>query len=120
MSKIVLGLVAITLLAGCNSTGSGIGMAESPLWHMSATKEDKLQYFTNQCLEFGFKYNTPEMAQCIQNQTNQSRRSANADFSRALDNFNANNQRMLDNAAANRPVQTNCRRWGNQVNCTSY
>jgi hypothetical protein len=100
-------------LSGCGGTGSGVGMKESPLWHMSASAEEKLKYFTQQCLGFGFKINTPEMAQCIQNQSNQSRSNASATIDRLA-------QQERDMLNRNRVRTTNCNSWGRQINCTTY
>lgn len=72
------------------------------------------------CTAYGFPAGTPEMAQCVQNEAASSRASA-AQRSAAIAQANAQiyaaNQAS---AAANRPVFTNCNRFGNSVNCTSY
>ena len=111
MRKVAIVIVCALVLSGCGGTGSGVGMKESPLWHMSASAEEKLNYFTQQCLKFGFKNNTPEMAQCIQNQSNQSRGNASATLGRLAQQ----EQQRLNGIRT-----TNCRQWGRQVNCTTY
>tara|TARA_B100000497_G_C7474894_1_gene292148 strand:- start:50 stop:253 length:204 start_codon:yes stop_codon:yes gene_type:complete len=60
-------ILAALSLTGCNS-GSGIDISESPMSHKAANTKTAVEYFEGQCLEFGFKHNTPGMAQCIQNQ----------------------------------------------------
>lgn len=113
MRKVAIVSVCALVLSGCGGTGSGVGMKESPIWHMSASAEEKLNYFTQQCLGFGFKKNTPEMAQCIQNQSNQSRGNASAKMGRI-----AQQQQQWNNQ--NRVRTTNCNSWGRQINCTTY
>ena len=104
----VVGLVSAGLLAGCGGgTGSGVGRAESPMWHMTASAEQKLEYFKSQCRGFGFKDGTPEMAQCVQNQTNQSRGSASRQWSNAMESMKG-------------PKTTRCSRIGNTVNCSQW
>jgi hypothetical protein len=113
MKNIAILSVFALALSGCGGSGSGVGMSESPLWHMTASADQKLEYFKQQCRGFGFKDNTPEMAQCIQNQTNQSRSNASA----KMDRF-ARQQQQLNRQ--NRIRTTNCNQWGRQINCTTY
>ena len=112
MYKYLFSVVASTILVSCGGSG-GVGMSESPLWHMTASAEEKLTYFKNQCLDFGFKDGSPELAQCIQNQTNQSRSAAG----NKMDQI-ARQQQQWNNQ--NRVRTTNCSRWGRQINCTTY
>ena len=65
--KNLLFILAALSLAGCDS-GSVIDRSESPRSHKSANTKTAVEYFEGQCLEFGFKHNTPGIAQCIQNQ----------------------------------------------------
>ena len=75
MRFLIFIMIIPIIVSGCNS--GGIGSAESPAWHMTATAEQKSAYFRQQCLDFGYLPNTPQLTQCIQYQTNQSRQSAN-------------------------------------------
>ena len=58
--------ISLLILQGCGGNGQGIGFAESPLWHTTASAEVKRSYFRSQCLDFGFADKTTEMAQCLQ------------------------------------------------------
>ena len=87
MKKVIVAMATTTALASCGGEGGSIGQYESKLWPMTASAEEKLEYFKNQCMGFGFKAGTPELAQCVQNQSNQSSRSANDRFSRAMKNM---------------------------------
>ena len=105
-------LVGITLsfLGACGGSGNGIGMAESPVWHSTASIEVKTEYFKKQCIGFGFKENTPELAQCIQTQMTNSRSDASARMDRAI----ANQQAI---ANANRVSTYNCTTFGRNTTC---
>jgi hypothetical protein len=98
------------ILSGCQT--GGVGMVGSPLWQVTATSEDKLRVFTNACLSYGFQRGTPEMAQCVQNESNGAKSSA----SRSLNNFNQNNTNMLNQ---NRVLNTTCRSYGVNTRCTT-
>ena len=50
MKKLALLLLIPVLLSSCG--GSSVGRSESPLWHMTATADEKRTYFINQCLDF--------------------------------------------------------------------
>jgi hypothetical protein len=47
-----------------------MGQVGSPAWFRSASPATKLKYFNGVCRAYGFTENTPQMAQCIQNETN--------------------------------------------------
>ncbi|MCS5623741.1 MAG: hypothetical protein NZ735_07275 [Candidatus Marinimicrobia bacterium] len=61
-------------LTGC--AGGGIGLNESPMWHLTASPESKIEYFRKLCLGFGEKPNTPELNQCIKTESRSSDRHA--------------------------------------------
>ena len=113
---LVIGFISAGLLTGCGGSGNGIGFKESPLWHSTASAKVKQKYFQDQCLGFGFKLNTPEMAQCIQNQTNRSKTEANQNLSRAIEQ-----QAAAERAALSRQTTTNCTPNGlGGFRCNSY
>ena len=69
----VLILILASLLAGCATGVDGetvMGKVGSPAWFNSASPATKLKYFGGVCRAYGFTENTPQMAQCIQNETN--------------------------------------------------
>lgn len=78
-------LPALLIVAACGH--GGIGLVGSPAWHMTASAEDKKRYYTEECIGFGFKANTPEMARCIQRQSNESRSRASASMDSALSDY---------------------------------
>ena len=104
-----IALISCLVLTSCGGNGNGIGMAESPMWHKTASKEVRIEYFKDQCTDFGFKVGTTQMSQCIQNQMNQSR----SDASAQMDRVSQWNQQ-------NRIRSTNCNQFGSQINCTTY
>lgn len=85
MKKVIS--ILFTLALGACGNG-GIGLTGSPAWHLTASAEDKKRYYTKECIGFGFKTNTPEMARCIQRQSNESRSRASASMNSALSNYN--------------------------------
>ena len=91
-------------------------MSESPLWHRTASPEVKQNYYKTQCLGFGFKSGSPEMAQCIQNQYNQSK-SRNAQKQAAYER--AYESQMMGNILR-RPTTTNSTTFGQNINCISF
>ena|SRR5690554_5368024 len=105
--------VALLVLAGCQN--GGIGRAESPAWFMTATPEQQLAYFSKRCASYGFKPETNEMANCIMAESRSSRGQARATMDVA-----SQNMAMQNIASQRRMVTTNCNRFGNSVNCTSY
>jgi hypothetical protein len=107
-------LFAVFFLVGCNN-GEGIGMYESPMWHATADTSKKVAYFKRQCLEFGFEGDTPEMAQCIQNQMNQS-------SSAASDQMEAHQNRTRTTTVVNNTYNNNAKSnnsiWGSMEGCS--
>ena len=110
LKKLALLLLIPVLSSGCG--GGTVGRSESPLWHMTATADEKRNYFINQCLDFGFQRNTPELAQCVQNQTNQSRRDAGDRMDKAF-----NNMQLQQRSG---PSSATCNTWGRTTNCNFY
>ena len=86
MKNTLKSLMFCSVVTACGN--GGIGLTGSPAWHMTASAEDKKKYYTSECLGFGYKANTPEMAECIQRQSNQSRSRASASMNSALSDIN--------------------------------
>ena len=104
MLRRIASVIIVMTLAGCGSgNGSGIGTQGSPLWHMTATSEAKTAAYRRTCISYGFASGTPQMAQCIQTESNNSKAMAN----KALDNFNRQNNERLRSSR------------NNSMNCTS-
>ena len=56
---------------GCSKDGK-LGVEGSPAWHNRVSAAEKAAYFGKACSSYGFKSGTPEMAQCIAQETRQS------------------------------------------------
>ena len=101
--------ISLLLLQSCGGEGQGIGMVESQWWHKTASAQVKRDHFRGQCLGFGFTDNTPEMAQCLQTQMNNSRSAANQRAQQAYQNYNATRMRT-----------TTCNTFGNTITCNNW
>ena len=88
-------------------------MPGSPAWFATASPATVAAYFSQNCTAYGFKPGTPEMAQCTQMEAS-NKRSTNATKMANIAAINA------ANANANRIRTTNCNKFGNTVNCTTY
>lgn len=104
-ARIMLVCCFVTL-SGCQT--GGVGMVGSPLWQVTASKEDKIKTFVSICESYGFKKNTKEMSQCVASES----RSASQSAAKSLDNFNRNN-RMSN-------TSTTCTQLGNTLNCNTW
>lgn len=109
-------LLFICLMSALLMSCSSIGMKESPMWHMTASDEEKLEYFEEICSAYGYKYGTPEIVQCVALEKRSSSSSAGDRFRDGLQNM----QNNMNNRFNDMPVTTNCRKSGNSVRCTSY
>ena len=104
MLRIIASVIIVMTLAGCGSgNGSGVGLQGSPLWHMTASSEAKTAAYRRTCISYGFASGTPQMAQCIQTESNNSKAMAN----KTLDNL-AQQERDRLRSLSN-----------NSMNCTS-
>jgi len=107
--KLLLICLVTPLLASCGEEGL--------LWHMTASEDDKLEYFEEICAAYGYKYGTPAMSQCVTLEKRSSSSAATDRFRAGLQNVQNNmNNRFNDSTT----TTTNCRRWGSGINCTSY
>ena len=98
-------------ISGC--TTGGVGAVGSPMWQMTASKDEKINTFVATCVSYGFKQDTKEMAQCIASESRAARESA----ARSLDTVNRNNAIRNSNA---RRTSTTCTGFGNTLNCHTY
>ena len=89
---------------------------ESPIWHWTSSDDEKTEYFEEICEAYGYKYNTPAMAQCVTLEKRSSSSAAADKFARGMQNM----QNNMNNRFNDAPVTTNCQRWGSGINCTSY
>ena len=96
-------ILASIILSGCSADGK-LGKEGSPIWHNRATTAEKVQYFTPNCIEYGFKKGSAEFKQCVVDEI----RSSKADGAARMAAINAYN-------AANRSVT--CRTYGNTTRC---
>lgn len=90
----VTGLGVGVLLAGCAS--GGVGLAESPMWHATASLDSKIAYFRSKCDAYGYQAGSPEMSKCLQSSMQASEGNANA----RMEAIGTMNQQMNQN----RPV----------------
>ena len=92
------------LLVGCNS----LGRVGSPMWHMTASNSEKANAFINVCASYGFKRNTPEMAQCVAEESRASRQGAR-DRMKSLQSMQQRN-RMVNctSTKIGTTINTNC------------
>ena len=72
---VVLAVIGSVGLSGCDA-GGNLGREGSLLWHNRTSAVEKAAYFGAICNSYGFKYGTPEMAQCIGEETRDSIKSA--------------------------------------------
>lgn len=100
-------------LAGCQN--GGVGLAESPAWFMTASQEQQMAYFGKRCAGYGVKPGTPEMTQCLMDESRSARGNARRRMASASDDMIRASQRP-----SRSPVTTNCSSFGNSVSCTTY
>lgn len=110
MTYKALAALAVLALAGCQ--GGGIGRPGSPAWNVTTSPEQQAAYYRKQCVNYGFKPGTVEMAQCVQMEAVSTRNRASARAARM--------SQIMANSAPQRPVSTTCNRFGSTVNCTSF
>ena len=97
----------IIVLQGCSPS---LGSAA---WHQRATNQDLINYYTEMCLGFGYKSETPELRQCVQTETRLGIDRADVQWSQMIDSL-----QKMDRPRKKR-INTNCTTWGNDIDCTS-
>jgi len=112
IKKFLLICLIAPLLTSCSS----IGRYESPLWHMTASDEEKLDYFEEICAAYGYNYRTPEMSQCVTLEKRSSSSASSDRFRQGLQDVQSN----MDNRFNNTSTTTDCRKWGSGIKCNSY
>ena len=65
MKKLFLLSFLIPMLSGCLDSGGKLGKEGSPIWWNRVSSAEVAAHFGEECAIFGFKYNTPEMSNCI-------------------------------------------------------
>jgi len=120
-------LVATIFISGCGGTGvtgeQYIDRQGSQAWFSTASPQTIAAYYEKNCLAYGYKPGTKDMAGCIENSANVGRQSADAraaSFNRGLANASVVYQQNAAINAMNRPRITNCNRFGAGVTCTTY
>ena len=103
-TSLALAVIVAGLMAGCAEDG-GAGREGSPVWFMRTSAAEQAAYFQSVCVSYGFKPNTPEMAQCMQTE--------------ALNARNSASSRMQAVSNSYQTTRTNCTGFGNTLNCTS-
>lgn len=97
-----LTLLSIFFISACEGAVGGKG---SPVWHMTATPEEKREAYTQLCVDYGFERGTTAIAQCRMQVSQESRSSAR--------------RRVNDVEEALRPrPQVTCQRVGNITTCS--
>jgi len=102
--RVLFSMLFVVLLSGCAS--GGIGLPGSPLWVMSTSSQEKMDYYIKRCRSYGFKPLTPEMGRCINDLESKIRNGASDAFKGM-------------SATQNKPKQTTCRKFGNTYNCST-
>lgn len=114
----ILNLAPLLLVAGCAADGQ-LGREGSPFWFSRTSAAEQSAYFGRICSGYGYVQGTPEMVQCIANETRDAR---NAARQRVRD---INNTPIYQPSAPSTPIRpavttTNCRRSMGGFRCTSY
>jgi len=99
-------------LAACQT----IGMKGSPLWHMTASQNEKNAAYRELCLGYGFEYGTPGLSQCIAQESRDSRSRASQQMNNSLQEHRNRLQQLNDSnrtinctsSRVGRFVQTQC------------
>ncbi len=94
-------VLSIATLAACTNADGTMGQPGSPAWMGSATPQQQTAYFGQVCQNYGFSAGSPEIIQCIAQET----RSARDNRSRAISAIAASNQ------------TTTCTTYGNTTVC---
>lgn len=106
-SSYSLVLLGCSLLFGCAS--GGLGLAESPTWHATASLDSKVEYFQKKCAAYGTR--SDEMSRCVQSAMEKSEGNANA---RAAA-IGAGMSQMNQQSQQSRPIT--CNTYGNTTRC---
>jgi hypothetical protein len=100
--RVLFSMLVVVLLSGCAS--GGIGLPGSPVWMMTASSQDKMNYFSKRCRSYGFKPLTPEFARCLMD---------------TEDRLNKSSRESLQSLSPPTPTRTTCRKFGNTYNCST-
>ena len=98
-------ILITTFLASCSMKGR----VESPMWHKNATRAEKIAYYGEQCLGYGFEEGTDGFRNCLMEIEAASKADANALM-----------RNVFNNSQRNRPVNCTTTVTGNVGNTTCY
>ena len=91
--NICITITSLLLLCGCYDSSGRVGKEGSPIWMDRTTNDEKARYYKTVCREYGFEYDTPEMAECVGDEI----RSAKGRADKKWDNFD----RQMESLAKN-------------------
>ncbi len=118
MKRLLMASLVCTLFTGCASTqtanggpsygakllcANGLCSQEVVDWK----NKKMLESARSECIQFGFRVNSPQFSQCLQNQINSAKNREMAE---------SNARRVAESNS--RPSQFSCSRVGSFVNCT--
>ncbi len=123
--KLVAPIVCASLivLASCEQNPDGsFGQIGGETWYETSSPEAKAAYFSRVCAGYGFKPDTPQLAQCVAQEARQARQTYQANLAMAATAFTAPQLSVqpMGRFGVSTPTTTNCQRVGNMLNCTSY
>lgn len=109
-------LLTLLLLAGCTGVDGEhyVGAPGSRAWFATASPDTIAAYFGKRCAAYGFKPGTPEMAQCIENEAQNSQHNNAIRSVAAAQIFSASQQPVR------RPINCTSTGMGNMVNTSCY
>ena len=96
--KFQLSIILCCILVSCSP--GAIGTKESPAWHATASTEIKRAHFAEECKGFGYNDGTPEMNACIERQWTESKRSADANFKRKMQQASITSDKPVTNVSS--------------------
>lgn len=100
----------IVFLSGCTSAG-GLGKAGSPIWLATASSQDKMNFYRERCLSYGFKYPSVEFSNCLMKVENSTIEGSR----KTLDAVRSLNPPLPQPTT----TRSNCRLVNGEVRCTS-
>ena len=70
--SVLIGCCILSLM-GCSENGS-LGQEGSPAWKWQNSKSEQKAYWVGKCRDYGFKVGTDAMAECVQRESNPSKK----------------------------------------------
>ena len=103
MYKLLALLVFTSLISSCASQAE-----------IAQARQNQIQYYKNQCYNYGFREGTTEFSNCVMQQDGQEQQRQQALIRQLM--INNQNQQIV---VPKPPVRTNCYSNGAYTNCTS-